>query len=114
MVLVMGTFSNMGQFAISNYCMVILVLGRYGMIRGEVVENENSPYENLANAIIIQAALEYKHTLNKIKRGTVPKYENQYDASLRGLRIFFHSEYFKSLTNIEGDVILEGLDNTVK
>lgn len=84
------------------------------MIRGEVVENENSPYENLANAIIIQAALEYKHTLKKIRRGVTPNYENQYEASLRCLRIFFHSEYFKSLTNIDGNTILEGLDNIYK
>lgn len=79
--------------------------------REEDVEGECNPYENLANAIIIQAAADYKHKLNKINCGaTGSEYSNQYESELDGLRRFFRGEYFQVLTNIDGEFIIQGLE----
>lgn len=66
------------------------------------VKNQNplvTAYQNLANAIILQAVNEYKVAIKKLKRHPKNK-----DAKLvkREVEGFFRSEWFKQLTDIDG------------
>ena len=54
-----------------------------------------NPYENLANAIIMQAVKEYRRTRHE---GTRLELEN-----------FFRSEWFTTLTSVDGEVLLRKL-----
>jgi len=51
----------------------------------------NAPYQKLANAIILQAANDYRH--NKKYRSSIAR--------------FFRSDWFKVLTNINGEYLLQ-------
>ena len=63
------------------------------------------PYEELANAIIVQAAKDYKDVL----KGCVESNTK----NRKELEQFFHSEYFITLTNLDGKVLMERLRQTV-
>ena len=54
-------------------------------------------YELLANAIIIQAVKDYRHTYSPQRRAEIKR--------------FFHSEWFRVLTRLDGKMILERLEN---
>lgn len=64
------------------------------------------PWENLANAIILQAAKDYREARKKLRKR--PKNE---DAKLMisDCEAVFRSEWFKALTNIDGEMLLEKL-----
>lgn len=66
--------------------------------------NSGDPYENLANAIIIQAANDYRAALKKIKKNPRNK-----DAIADALSIerFFHSRWYGALTAVDGDFIIK-------
>lgn len=53
------------------------------------------PYENLANAIIVQACKDYRLTENK--------------AVLKEIENFFHSELFSVLTSLDPDLLITEL-----
>lgn len=53
------------------------------------------PYENLANAIIIQACKDYRLTENETK--------------IKELEDFFHSEWFSVLTSLDPDPLINEL-----
>lgn len=60
-------------------------------------------YENLANAIILQAIDDYKKAKkidDQIKK----------DKIMNDVNRFFDSEYFKTLTSISSDVIRKAMD----
>jgi len=57
-------------------------------------------YENLANAIVEQAVKDY--------RAAKRKYRNS--AEIASLRRFFRSDWFRSLTNIDGEWLIRKLD----
>ena len=60
------------------------------------------PYENLANAIIIQAAKDYRHALKVPgKPGNVKKIEE--------CERFFRSQWLRLLTAIDGEALVEEL-----
>ena len=60
------------------------------------------PYENLANAIIIQAAKDYRHALKAPgKPGNVKTMEE--------CERFFQSQLFRLLTDIDGEALVEEL-----
>ncbi len=63
-------------------------------------------WENLANAIILQAVKDYREARKKLKKR--PKNE---DAKLMvsDCEAFFRSEWFKDLTNLNGEVLLKRL-----
>ena len=63
-------------------------------------------YEQLANAIIEQAADDYRKAARKIRRYTDHEPAR---AELRELERFFHSEWFCVLTETDGDYILRRL-----
>ena len=64
------------------------------------------PWENLANAIILQAVKDYREARKKHKQR--PKNE---DAKLMiaDCEAFFCSDWFAALTNIDGEALLRKL-----
>ena len=65
-----------------------------------------APWENLANAIILQAVKDYREARTKHKKR--PKNE---DAKLMiaDCEAFFCSDWFAALTNIDGEALLRKL-----
>ena len=63
-------------------------------------------YENLANAIIIQAAKDYKKTYKKsLKRSECERTKQE----LAELERFFRSEWYRTLTSLDGELVMEKL-----
>lgn len=63
-------------------------------------------YENLANAIIVQAAKDYTKALRRLK-----KFPHDKDAAYtkRECESFFRSGWFGTLTSLDGEVLMEKL-----
>ncbi len=61
------------------------------------------PYENLANAVIAQAAEDYRAALKKIKAH--PKNKDAIDEALQVER-FFRSGWYQRLTNVDGEFLI--------
>lgn len=68
------------------------------------------PYENLANAIVAQAARDYLAALKKLKKN--PGNRTAMDEAMR-LEKFFHSGWYGVLTNIDGDYLIRKLREKV-
>ena len=64
------------------------------------------PYENLANAIIIQAAKDYQAASKALKK---PSGGMAALKTVRECERFFRSDWFRSLTSVDGRAILEQL-----
>lgn len=60
-------------------------------------------YKELANAIILQAAKDYRKALKHDERGRKREIER-----------FFRSEYFTVLTNVSGEMLIQKLRAEVK
>ena len=62
-----------------------------------------SPYENLANAIIVQAAKDYARVLRRLK-----KHAHDRDAGYikRDCEEFFRSNWFQILTDLDGELLM--------
>ena len=67
-------------------------------------------YERLANAIIIQAARDYKRTLKRLKKN--PKNKEVMDEAMK-LEDFFHSEWYEFLTSLDGDLLIKKLRKSI-
>ena len=68
---------------------------------------KDEAYNNLANAIILEAVKDYRKCKRKIERGKAK--DADYDEIFK-IETFFKSDYFKSLTNIDGIALLENLE----
>lgn len=66
--------------------------------------NHFDPYESLANAIVIQAAKDYKTAYKKSKKRSQCK-ETQRE--LADLESFFRSDWYRTLTSVDGEMIME-------
>ena len=64
------------------------------------------PWENLANAIILQAVKDYREARKRLKRK--PKNENA-KLTVSDCEAFFRSKRFKALTDIDGEMLLRKL-----
>ena len=64
------------------------------------------PYENLANAVIAQAAEDYRAALKKIKAH--PKNKDAIDEALR-IERFFRSGWYQTLTSVDGECLIRRL-----
>ena len=64
------------------------------------------PWENLANAIILQAVKDYREARKKLKKR--PKNE---DAKLMisDCEAFFRSDWYRSLTDVDGEMLIRKL-----
>ena len=81
-----------------------------------------TPYENLANAIIIQAAKDYKSVVRELKKTPVPEpgtlksekkeYEQLLTKKSEILR-FFNSAWYMTLTNVDPQIIIRNIEKEV-
>lgn len=64
------------------------------------------PWENLANAIILQAVKDYREARKKLKKR--PKNE---DAKLMisDCEAFFRSDWYRALTDLDGEMLIRKL-----
>lgn len=68
------------------------------------------PYEEFANAIIIQAADDYRRALKLLKKNSDNK---QAGAERKEIRRFFRSGWFHMLTCIDPEMLITRLDEEV-
>lgn len=71
----------------------------------ETAKHEGDPYENLGNAIIVQATKDY---ITAIKSG----YKRAYEA--KSIEKFFRSQMFKLITDIDPEWLIEQLRESVQ
>ena len=70
-----------------------------------------TPYEDLANAIILQAVKDYREALRKHEKR--PRYEPAI-LTMTEVERFFHSEWFKRLTSLDGELLINKLKAEVQ
>lgn len=70
-----------------------------------------NPYENLANAIVAQAAQDYLKALKKLKKN--PRNKTAMDEAME-LEKFFHSGWYGVLTSVDPDYLIQKLREKVK
>lgn len=64
------------------------------------------PYEQLANAIILQAVKDYRDALKKLKKR--PRYDPAKDM-ISEVERFFHSSWYRELTSVDGNFLIKNL-----
>ena len=62
------------------------------------------PYERLANAIVLQAASDYRRDLKKLKKN--PQNRDVMNDALQ-IEKFFHSPWYQVLTTVDGEFLLQ-------
>lgn len=70
----------------------------------------DDPYERLANAIVIQAAEDYRAALKRIRRNP-----NNRDAVEEALQLerFFRSGWYQVLTSVDGEYMIQRLQEEI-
>ena len=65
-----------------------------------------TPYNELANAIVMQAVKDYRKALKNLRKN-----RNNKDALSEAMECeeFFHSSWFRTLTSVDGDYLIEKL-----
>lgn len=76
-----------------------------------VNKQAGDPYENLANAVIAQAAEDYRAALKKIKAH--PKNKDAIDEALR-IERFFRSGWYQTLTSVDGECLNRRLQAEIR
>lgn len=71
----------------------------------------NDPYENLANAIILQGVKDYRKALRKYSKRA--KYEPAVQ-TIADVEQFFRSGWFEQLTSLNGEMLIRKLKAEVK
>lgn len=70
-----------------------------------------APYENLTNAIVLQAAKDYRDALKRLKK----KSSNQAAMSdAMECECFFRSSWYKALTSVDGEYLINKLREEAK
>ena len=69
------------------------------------------PYERLGNAIILQAADDYRSALRKVKRS--PENRDAIDEAL-GIERFFRSGWYGVLTGVDGEYLIRKLREEIR
>ncbi|WP_353852822.1 hypothetical protein [Dehalobacter restrictus] len=64
------------------------------------------PYEQLANAIILQAVKDYRDALKKLNKR--PRYDPAKDM-ISEVERFFHSDLYRELTSVDGNFLIKNL-----
>ena len=64
------------------------------------------PYERLANAIILQAASDYRRDLKKLKKN--PQNRDVMNNALQ-IENFFRSPWYQVLTTVDGEFLIQKL-----
>lgn len=68
------------------------------------------PYERLANAIVLQAVKDYRDALKKNKKR--PRYDPA-KYTIAEVERFFHSEWYRELTSVDSNFLIEKLKSEV-
>lgn len=84
------------------------------------MSSENG-WENLANTIVLQAAIDYRHSLRILAKhspfrnysGSTQYYLRSHVYKLNSLEHFFDSEYYSILTHVPPDLIVNHLRSEV-
>lgn len=76
-----------------------------------VNKQAGDPYENLANAVIAQAAEDYRAALKKIKAH--PKNKDAINEALR-IECFFRSGWYQTLTSVDGEFLIRRLQAEIR
>ena len=74
------------------------------------MELKLTPWRNLANAIIEQAAKDYMRALRKLKKQPTNERAKQEKASIEK---FFRSPWYEELTDIDGERLIKMLQKEV-
>ncbi|MDD6968299.1 MAG: hypothetical protein PUK18_12515 [Firmicutes bacterium] len=70
-----------------------------------------TPYQRLANAIVEQAAKDYRSALKALARDS----DNAYiQDEVKSLERFFRSRWYGILTNVDGDYLIDKLREEAK
>ena len=76
-----------------------------------VNKQAGNPYENLANAVIVQAAEDYRKALRKIKKA--PENREAMDEALQ-IERFFRSAWYQVLTSVDGEFLIWSIREEIK
>ena len=68
------------------------------------------PYEALGNAVVLQAAKDYREAVHKLSRG---KKNTIAESTKQECERFFQSPYFNVFTQLDGKVLLSQLEKEV-
>lgn len=66
-------------------------------------------YQLLANAIVADAARDYRRTLRAAKRG-----DDYFPSHLRSLKRFFRSSWYRMLTKVDAEYIMNRIEQEVE
>ena len=69
-----------------------------------------NPYEELGNAVVLQAVKDYRDAVKKLSRGKVNHAAEQMKAECER---FFKSSYFNLFTELDGKLLLSQLEREV-
>ena len=69
------------------------------------------PYERLANAIVLQAATDYRAALKAVKRN--PNNRAALDNALQ-IEKFFRSGWYQVLTSVDGEYLIRRLQEEIR
>jgi hypothetical protein len=69
------------------------------------------PYEQLANAIILQAVKDYRDALKKLKKR--PRYDPA-KVVIEEVERFFHTDWYRELTSVDGNFLIEKIRSEVR
>ena len=75
-----------------------------------VNKQAGDPYENLANAVIAQAAEDYRRLLKRVKKN--PANREALEEALQ-IERFFRSGWYQRLTNVDGEFLLRKLQENI-
>ncbi len=75
-----------------------------------VNKQAGDPYENLANAVIAQAAADYRRLLKRAQKN--PANREALDEALQVER-FFRSGWYQRLTNVDGEFLIRKLQENI-
>ena len=70
-----------------------------------------NPYENLANAVVLQAVKDYRDAAGKLSRG---KKNTTAEQTKSECEKFFKSGYFNVFTELDGKALLSQLEKEVE
>jgi hypothetical protein len=75
-----------------------------------LIDAMTEPYQNLADAIILQAVKDYRYALKKLNKQ--PKHKNA--QSLKNdLEMFFRSDWYRELTSVDGETLIKKIQAEV-
>ena len=68
-------------------------------------------YQDLANAIVVRAVKDYRKALKRLIR--FPS-SSSAEREIKKLEEFFHSDYYKLLTSLDGELLIEKLKDELE